>query len=535
MTIRLKRNAAVVAGACALALVLAGPAAAKTFRYAFQGDAQSLDPHGLNETFTLGFLGNVYEGLTAYDGDMKLIPALATSWEVTSPTVWRFNLRKGVKFHDGGDFTADDVVFTWKRILTEGSDQKVRGGLMKDVRKIDDYTVEIETPGPVPTLARELTNIYIMDKEWAEAHNAVEAANPKDAGRESAYATSHANGTGPFIVAERQPDVKTVFKRFDGYWGQPKTNVTEVIFTPISQDATRVAALLSGNLDLAYPVPVQDWDRLNAAPGVRALTGPEARTIFLGMDQFRDELLYSNVKGKNPLKDKRVRQAFAAAIDLEAIKTKIMRGASTPTGLMIAPQINGFNPALNTPYKYDPARAKALLAEAGYSNGFEITLDCPNNRYVNDEKICQAVAAMLAKVGVNVNVFAQAKSKYFAKVSTQNGNDTSFYLLGWTPGSMDVHNVLNNLIVCMDNEKKKGQFNYGHYCNPKIDALTDKIGAETDPQKRQAMVDEAFRILKADVGYLPLHQQPLSWGVREGVVVAQRADNVLDIRNVVMP
>jgi len=266
----MKLRKCLFAAAAAVVLVFAQGADAKTFRFAFQGDAQSLDPHGLNETFTLGFLGNVYEGLAQYDGDLNLIPALATSWKVTSPTTWRFNLRKGVKFHNGDPFTADDVIFSWKRTLTEGSDQKVRGGLIKDIVKIDDHTIDVITPVPTPTLVRELTNIYIMDKKWSEAHNATEAASPKDAGRENAYASQHENGTGPFTIAERQPDVKTVFKRFAGYWGndQIATNVTEVVFTPVSQDATRVAALLSGDLDLAYPVPVQDWDRLNKAPGV---------------------------------------------------------------------------------------------------------------------------------------------------------------------------------------------------------------------------------------------------------------------------
>ena len=212
-----------------------------------------------------------------------------------------------------------------------------------------------------------------------------------------------------------------------------------------------------------------------------------------------------------------------------------MRGASTPSGVMLAPQINGYNKELNNPYAFDPEKSKKLLAEAGYGDGFSLTLDCPNNRYVNDEKICQAAAGMLAKVGIKVDVFAQPKSKYFAKVSTQNDNDTSMYLLGWTPGSMDVSNVLDNLIICMDKEANKGQFNYGRYCNPKITPLADSVREETDPAKRQAMVDEAFKMLQDDVGYLPLHQQPLSWGVREGVKVAQRADNVLDLRSVVLP
>ena len=524
-----------IAWSALLAVLLAGPVSAKTFRFAFQGDAQSLDPHGLNETFTLSMLGNAYEGLTGYDGNLGLIPALATSWENVSPTVWRFNLRKGVKFHNGNDFNADDVIFSWQRMLRDGSDQKARAALISNITKIDHHTIQVETPVPTPTLTREMVFMYVMDKEWSEANNAVNPASPKDAGREHAYATTHENGTGPFVVVSRQPDVKTVMKRFDGYWGNPKTNLSEVIFTPIAQAATRVAALLSGQIDLAYPVPVQDWDRLNNADGVHALTGPEARTIFLGMDQFRDELLHSSVKGKNPFQDIRVRKAFAHAINLDAIKATIMRGAATPSGLMWAPQISGYRAAANQPYAYDPPTAEKLLAEAGYADGFTVTMDCPNNRYVNDEKICQAVVGMLAKVGVRVELLAQPKSKYFSKVLAQGGYDTSFYLLGWTPGSIDVHNVFQNLIVCQNAEQKRGQFNLGNYCNAKVDQLADQIGEETNVALRQAHIDEAATILREEVGYLPIHQQPLSWGVRDGVSVAQRPDNLLDLRNVVLP
>ena len=276
------------------------------------------------------------------------------------------------------------------------------------------------------------------------------------------------------------------------------------------------------------------YNRLEEAEGVSPLTGPEARTIFLGMDQWRDELLYSNIKGKNPLKDKRVRAAMAHAIDLNAIDKKIMRGAAVPSGLLIAPQINGHDADFNKPYAYDPEKSKALLAEAGYPEGFELGMDCPNNRYVNDEKICQAVVGLLARVGIKVDLNAQPKSKYFAKVSPQNGNDTSFYLLGWTPSSMDVHNVLYNLMSSFDTEKNTGQFNYGRYSNSRIDEIASNVEKETDQAKRQEMIAEAFSILKEDVGYLPLHQQPLSWGVRDGVTLSQRADNVLDIRYVVI-
>ena len=510
------------------------PANAKTFKWAYQGDAQSLDPHSLNETFTLGFLGNVYEGLSAYDKNLGLQPALAESWENPEPNKWVFHLRKGVKFHNGNDFNADDVIFSWERARADGSDLAARAKLIDSMTKIDDYTVEATTPDPNPILMQEMVYIYIMDKEWSAENGASKPTNVKG-GDEGNYASLNSNGTGPFIVTDRQKDIKTSFKRFDGYWGDIKSNVTEAVFAPIKEEATRVAALTSGELDLVYPVPVQDWKHLDEAKGVMPLAGPEARTIFLGMDQGRDELLYSDVKGKNPFKDKRVRAAFAHAINLDVIKKTVMRGAAAPAGLMVAPQINGYNGDFNKPYAFDRDKAKSLLAEAGYPNGFTVTMDCPNDRYVNDEEICQAVASMMAKVGVNVEVLAQPKSKYFAKVLAQNNYDTSFYLLGWTPGSIDSHNVLNNLLSCQNKEANAGLFNLGNYCNPKVDELARKVGSETDQAKRQSMIDEAFQIVKDEVGYLPIHQQPLSWGVRDGVSVAQRADNVLDFRNVVLP
>ena len=330
------------------------------------------------------------------------------------------------------------------------------------------------------------------------------------------------------MVKERQPDVKTVLVPNPNWWGRNESNITEAIFTPISQDATRVAALISGDVHMAYPVPVQDWKRLEDAAGVAPLTGPEARTIFLGFDQSRDELLYSNIEGKNPFKDQRVRQAFYQAIDIEAIRKKVMRGAATPSNLMVAPQINGFNAALNDRRPFDVAAARALMTEAGYPDGFEVTMDCPNDRYVNDERICQAVASMLAKIGVKVDLLAQTKSKYFGKVLAQNNYDTSFFLLGWTPATFDSQNSISALMSCR--EDGKGAFNLGGYCNKRVTELADLIQVEVDQEKRQALIDEAFRIHSDEVGHIPLHQQPLSWGVSDGATVAQRPDNVFRLR-----
>ena len=501
--------------------VAAAGAQAQTVRIANQGDALSMDPHSLNESLQLSVTGNVYEGLLERKKDLSLAPALATSWKQTSPTVWRFELRKGVQFHDGTPFTADDVVFSFNRTQVEGSDMKSYTNDFKQVRKINDHTVEIETKAPFPILPDVITLVYMMSKKWAETN---QAARPVDRrkGIENA-ASFRANGTGPFRLRERQPNVRTTFVRNGNYWGKIEGNVQEVVFTPIGNDATRVAALLSGEVDVMEPVPVQDIERINAAPNSKARVAPELRTIFLGMDQKRDELQYSSVKGKNPFKDKRVRQAFYQSIDIEGIKRTVMRGASNPTALLVGPGINGFQPELNKRLPYDPDGAKKLLADAGYPNGFEVTMNCPNDRYVNDARICQTVAANLSRIGVKINLAAETKGTYFPKVLRR---DTSFYMLGWTPGTYDSHNALNALMACVD-DKGAGQFNLGSYCNPKVDQLTKAIQSETDKAKRNAMIKEAFQTHADDIGHLPLHQQALAWGVSKKVELVQLPDNFM--------
>ncbi len=533
---RFRKGLMTAAAVAAMAVTTAAATTAteaKTFKWAFQGDVQTMDPHGLFETMTLGFQGNIYEGLVRKNEKMETVANLATSWENVEPMVWRFKLREGVKFHNGNAFTAEDVAFSVDRIRTEGSDLKVVAGIIEAVKIHDDYTIDIITPAPNPILPLQLEIFYIMDKEWAAEHNSSAATNVKG-GDEGNYANINANGTGPYMVKERQPDVKTVLVANPDWWGnsEKEGNVTEAIFTPVGQDATRVAALIAGDVDMAYPVPVQDWQRLEDAAGVKPLTGAEARTIFLGFDQDRDELLYSSVKGKNPFKDLRVRQAFMHAIDIDAIRKKVMRGSSRPAGLMVAPQINGWNESVDKRPGYDVAKAKALMEAAGYSDGFEVTMDCPNDRYVNDERICQAAASMLAKIGVKVNVLAQTKSKYFAKVLEQNGYDTSFFLLGWTPSTFDSHNPISALMSCRENGL--GAFNLGGYCNRRVTELTALIQTETDQGKRQSLIDEAFTLHRDEVGHIPLHQQPLSWGVKDGIDLLQRPDNAFHLRYVVV-
>jgi peptide/nickel transport system substrate-binding protein len=517
-TMKLRYALAIAAAAC----VTLTAAQAATFRFAFQGDLKSLDPYTLNETFTLGMLGNVYEGLTKRDKDLKIIPGLAERWEIAEPTRWRFYLRKGVKFHNGEDFTADDVVFSADRIRAGASDLKTRLPADAKAVKVDDHTVDFVLTGANPILHYEWDTWYIMSKKWAETNN---AAAPQGAtGQQMNYAALHANGTGPFTIQTHQAGVRTIFKKNPNWWDKVEHNIDEAILTTISNDSTRVAALLSGEVDLVDPVPLQDVQRVNATGTTQVLSAPELRTIFLGFDQRRDELKGSNVKGKNPFKDVRVRKAFYQAVDIEAIKSRVMRGMAAPSSLLISPLLYARAGEFKR-LPYDPEASKKLLAEAGYPQGFEVIMDCPNDRYVNDEAICQSVVAMLARAGVKVNLNAQPKAKYFAKVLASGGFDTSFYLLGWTPGSFDSWNILANIIGCRDDSGKGGPFNFGGYCNPKVTELANHVLVESDTKKRDDLIAAAFKIEQEDVSHIPLHQQVLVWGVSKKLEIVQRPDN----------
>ncbi|GGB40975.1 ABC transporter substrate-binding protein [Roseibium aquae] len=509
-------------------LALAGSAArGETLKFAYQGGLGGLDPYSLNETFTLTMLGNVYEGLTRLGPDMEIEPALAHRWEILEPTRWRFHLRQDVKFHNGNSFTADDVAFSFQRVTSAGSDLRTRIQPGLKIEIVDRHTVDFVLPTPNAILHYGWDSWYIMDKEWTEAHEAVPVNTAANSNQN--HAAHHANGTGPFRITTHQTDLKTVFEPFEGWWDEARHNLTRAEFTPVASDATRVAALLSGALDVAYPIPVQDMQRVEANARTRILTAPSLRTLFLGMDQRREELLYSNVRGKNPFKDVRVRKAFYQAINIEAIREKIMRGLSTPASLLISPYLYPGAASFER-YPYDPEAARALLAEAGYADGLSVTLDCPNDRYINDEAICQAVAGFLAQIGVTVNLNILPKAQFFSKVMPTGGYDTSFYLLGWIPASLESWSLLDNLFRCRSDDGSGGVFNLGGYCNPVLDALIDQILVATDLVERERLINQAYTIATADIAYLPLHQQSIAWGAADKVEVNVRPDNQFMLR-----
>jgi peptide/nickel transport system substrate-binding protein len=504
---------------------LAPPAEARTLRWARSGDALTLDPHAQNEGPTAALNHHIYETLVARDRAGKLVAGLATSWRIlpNDPTTWEFKLRQGVKFHDGAAFDADDVVFSLNRALQPTSDYKGLLTSVESVSKADDFTVHVKTKGPNPLLVNNLTNMFMMDKGWSEKNNVVKVQDFKN--KEENFAVRNANGTGPFVLVSREPDVKTVMRRNESYWGKGTDvplEITEIVYTPIKADATRIAALLSGEVDLVQDVPVQDIERLKSTPNLRVTTGPENRTIFFGMDVGSKDLKGDNVEGKNPFADKRVRQAMNMAINRAAIQRVVMRGQSVPTGVIMPPFVNGWTADLDKAPPPDVNRAKAMLAEAGYPNGFTTTLNCPNDRYVNDEGICQAVVGMMGQIGIKTNLVSQSKTLHFPLIQ-KNPPETEFFLVGWGVPTFDSEYIFSFMYHTRD--AKFGSWNALRYSNPDLDRKIEALSSETDTAKRNASIAEIWRFVQDETLYLPVHHQSLAYAMRNSVDVPVDPEN----------
>ncbi|CUH85729.1 ABC transporter substrate-binding protein [Thalassovita mediterranea] len=508
----------------ALALMVASAASAETFRWAGKTDPQTMDPHAVNSAPVLGFLNNVYEGLVRRGKDMAIEPALATSWEpIGDGEGWRFTLRQGVTFHDGSTFDAEDVVFSYQRASSEGSDTRSWFAPVSDVKMVDAYTVDVMTKAPNPIFPDSIANWMIMDKGWAEANNA--GLPDKENGN---YATLNANGTGAFMVSERQPGLTTTLVPFSGWWDEVEHNITSATFTPIDNPATAVAALLSGDVDMINPVPIQDAARVDQRDGLKVIRGIEARVIMLGFGHEADQLKYGAMAGeKNPFQDVRVREAVAKSINVDAIRQTIMRGSAEAASQLVSPAMRGYSSANVDRPAYDPAAAKALLAEAGYADGFSFGLKCPNNRYLNDEAVCQAVTGMLAQVGITAELDAMPVQNYWPELRADNFD---MYMLGWSPGTFDHEHPVRFLVTTPNPEKKLGSWNFGGFSDARVDELLPMIQSEIDDTKRQAMIDETVSIYQDQHAYVPLYVQPLVWGTQDNIELTQRPDNFFILR-----
>lgn len=511
--VRLGATAALL-GATAL------PAASAEFNFAGPTDAFTLDPHAVSMTLVFALLQNVYEPLVKRGADLSLQPGLATEWKNIEPNVWEFKLREGVKFSNGNAFTADDVIFSIERARGGGTRALVSS--IEKVEKVDDLTVRMHTRAVNAILPSELTILYILDKEWAEANGAVETA-ASGAGATENFAARNAMGTGPYVISARDPGVKIEFTRSATWWDKPQGNIEKATYHIISNPSTRVAALLTGEVDMIEAVPPQDADRIEKAEGVHLDSVADLRTVFAMMDVDRDQLLHAGATQGNPLKDKRVRQAMRLAVDTEALKTRVMRGFSTPVGLPIGMEVTGSNAELGAPSKPDLDRALELMKEAGYEKGFEITIDCSNDRFMNDEATCIALGSFLARINITVTPRAVSISKWSEQVSPP-GYNTSMALISNSPYTYDGYQMLTTYAATRDSEKGMGAYNLGGYSSPELDDLIAKIGSETDTAARTKLMEEAYTVLKDSEAYLPLHQLQSLWGVKDSVELVHLPD-----------
>ncbi|MEM6971267.1 MAG: ABC transporter substrate-binding protein [Pseudomonadota bacterium] len=497
----------------ALGVTSALPASAETLKWARAGDSLTMDPHAQNEGPTHTLAHQIYEPLLHRDMAGEIVPGLATDWAPTAdPNVWRFNLRQGVKFHDGADFTAEDVVFSIGRAQSQNSQMKELLNSITEVRVVDDHTVEFVTDGPNPILPSNLTNLFMMDKGWSEANEVVEVQD-FDASEET-YAVRNANGTGAFKLVSRSVDELTVLEANPEYWGigEFPLEVTRIEYRPIQNAATRIAALLSGEVDFIQDVPVQDLGRVEAEEGLVVRTAPQNRVIFFGMQQGSDDLASDSVEGANPLAEVGVRKAMLSAINRAAIQQVVMRGQSAPAGVIMPPFVNGWNEELDAVPATDVEAAKAMMAEAGYPDGFEITLNCPNDRYINDESICQAVVGMMGQIGITVNLDARPKAQHFPMIT---GGEAEFYMLGWGVPTFDSEYIFNFLVHSKGEDR--GSWNATGYSNAELDTMIQTLASETDLEKRNATIAAIWEQVQEDVLYLPVHHQVLNWGMKDTI------------------
>ena len=503
---------------------LTAPASAKTLRFASAFDPNSLDPHSLALLYQTRVVTQIYEGLVNRDQNFKLEPSLAVSWQATAPTVWRFKLRPDVKFHDGAQFTADDAAFSIERALAKTSQRASQLRGVTGVRKVDPLTIDVQLSAPDAVLPDKLWLIAMMSKAWAEKHGVL---LPQDYnGKQETYTVRNANGTGPFVLKTYEQDRRLVLSANPNWWGKGGKgigNLTEAIYTVIQADATRLAALASNEVDFVVDPPFQDVARIQRDKSLKSVETSDIGMQYLGFDQARSELQFSDIKGRNPFKDLRVRRAVYHAVDIDTIIAKVLRGQATPSGSHVSPLVDGYLPELDKRLRYDPAAARALLKEAGYAEGFEVALDCVNVTY--RAAVCQAIAAMLAQVGIRVSFQPSPSSIFFPKLTQATA---SFFEFGWTPGT-DPWAMFNNVFRTWDGAGS-GAFNGGRYSNAKLDALIDAIRVEPDLTRRRALTGDALRVMNTDLPLVPLYRRKLTWVMRPNIDVVQWPSDVLELR-----
>ena len=505
------RKTLMILATALMAIVVASGAYAKTLKMAYDADPVSLDPHEQLSGGTLQLSHMVFDPLVRWNQELGFDARLAESWERVDDLTMRFKIRQGVKFHSGNPLTAKDVKWTFDRL--KGSEDFKAIFSKMDMKVVDDHTVDIVTDGPFPLVLHNATYIFPMDSAFYSGTD----ANGKDKGEivkhGDSFASKNVSGTGPFTITSREQGVKVEFARFDGYWdGSSKGNVTKIVFTPIAKAPTRVAALLSGDVDFIAPVPPTDLDRVRSNDGTELITMSGTRTITFMMDQNRREE-FKNVK---------VRQAIVHAINNEGIVKKIMKGFGTPAAQWSPKGYLGYNESLQP--RFDLAKAKQLMEEAGYADGFSITMMAPNNRYVNDFKIAEAVANMLGKINIKVELTTMPKAQYWPKFDERAAD---MMMIGWHSDTEDSANFYEFLSMTPNKETGRGQYNASNYSNPKVDEMTEATLTMTNDSERAQVLQSIEKTLHDEAAFVPLHWQDLAWAARSGVHI----EDVVNVMN----
>jgi peptide/nickel transport system substrate-binding protein len=508
------------------AVLLAGNVGATDLRVGLKLEPSSIDPHYHNLGPNNSAARHIFDRLVHTNEKQQLGPGLAVSWKPLSDTVWEFKLRQGVKFHDGSPFTADDVLFTFERAPNvEASPSSfalyTKG---KTLEKIDDLTIHITTERPYPLMPNDVSTLNIISKKHGEGAKTADYNSGKAA-----------IGTGPYKFVEWVPGDRLVLEKNPDYWGE-KAAFDHVVIKPINSDPTRVAALLAGDVDMIDLVPTADIAHLKTNPEVVLSQGVSNRVIYLHLDHDRDDSPFvTGTGGKNPLKDVRVRKAISKAINRPAIVEKVMEGIAIPAGQLLPEGFFGVSPNLKAE-AYDPEGAKKLLAEAGWGGGFGLTLHGPNDRYINDDKIAQAIGQMLTRVGIEAKIETMPRSVYFSRASRGGPNKTpefSFILVGWGAGTGEASSPLKSLLHTYDKARGFGASNRGRYSNPEVDKIVEDALATVDDAKREKLLQKATEIAINDLGIIPLHYQVNTWATRPGLAYTPRTDEATLLMNVV--
>jgi len=501
-----------LAAAVLLSFGLLCSAQAATLKMAYDAGPESLDPHEQLSGATLQLSHLVFDPLVRWTQDFKFQPRLAEKWETIDDKTTRFHLRKDVKFHSGNPFTAADVVFTLKR-LKASDDFKGIFASFVEAKAVDDYTVDLITDKPFPLVMHNATYIFPMDSKFYSGDDGTGKQKDALTKHGDTFASKNTSGTGPFKVTAHEQGVRVEFDRFADYWDkQSPGNVDKVVLTPIKEDPTRVAALLSGDVDFIAPVPPTDLERVKSSDKADLVTMSGTRVILFQLNQNRVEAF----------KDKRVRLAVDYAVNQVGIVDKIMKGFATPAAQLSPKGYLGHNAAL-TP-RFDLDKAKALMKEAGYENGFSVTMMAPNNRYVNDDKIAEAVSSMLAKINIKVDLKTLPKAQYWPEFDARAAD---IMMIGWHSDTEDSNNFFEFISACPNKETGMGQYNSANYCNPEADKLMAEANSETDPAKRAEIMQKIEQMLYDDAAFVPLHWQDLAWAAKKNVQIAPVL-NVMD-------